>query len=118
MVEQNASLDAVFRALADPTRRSMAEALIAKPLTVGELAEPHAMSLAGAAKHVDVLARAGLVRRERRGRSTVCTLAPEGLHAAYGYLETYADFWSRRLDALEAALLADDERSANEGDDE
>ncbi|MEL6364878.1 MAG: metalloregulator ArsR/SmtB family transcription factor [Pseudomonadota bacterium] len=111
MVDGSApSLDDVFRALSDPTRRGMIERLRAGPRTVGELAEPFSMTLAGAAKHVGVLDRAGLVARERRGREVHCALRPERLAAAHSYLEQYAEFWDRRLDVLAELLERDDER--------
>ncbi len=66
MVEQ--SLDLIFKALSDPTRRAILASLKGQDRTVGELASPHAMSLAGASKHIGVLEKAGLVRRTRRGR--------------------------------------------------
>lgn len=108
MVEQQ-TLDAVFRALADPTRRGMLAALSLREQSVGELAAPHAMSFAAAAKHVKVLEQARLLTREVRGRTHVCRLAPEALAEAEAFLAPYRRFWADRLDALEAALIADDE---------
>jgi DNA-binding transcriptional ArsR family regulator len=105
MVEQEAGrLDAVFRALADPTRREMLRNLAARERSVGELAAPFRMSLAAASKHVKALERAGLVRRTVRGRTHICRLAPEPLADAHGWLRFYERFWSERLDALEALL--------------
>lgn len=99
-------LDATFQALADPTRRAMLARLALKERTIGELAEPLAMTFAGASKHVKMLERAGLVRRHVRGRTHVLKLAPEPLVAADAWLKPYLDYWSGRLDALEAALAA------------
>lgn len=87
----------------------MVEKLSAGPLTVGELAEPLEMSLAGASKHVGVLERAGLISRTKRGRERVCTLCPTNLNAAREWVETYSQFWGGRLDALEQALLGGDD---------
>ena len=106
MVEQNTALDAVFHALADPTRRAMLRGLAARERTVGELARPFAMTLAAASKHVRVLERAGLVRRTVRGRTHTCRLDPEPLRSAQGWIRHYERFWTDRLDALEAALEA------------
>src|SRR5207249_4218862 len=76
MVER---LDATFHALADPTRRAMLANLARGERSIGELAEPFAMSFAGAAKHVKVLEEAGLVARRKVGRMQMCSLSPEPL---------------------------------------
>ena len=78
--------------------------------TVGELAAPHAMSFAGASKHVKVLERAGLLVREVRGRTHVCRLDATGLEQVRDWVEAYRTFWNERLDALEFALQ-DEENS-------
>ncbi len=113
MVEQNTALDAVFHALADPTRRAMLRGLAARERTVGELARPFAMTLAAASKHVRVLERAGLVRRTVRGRTHTCRLDPEPLRSAEAWIRFYERFWTDRLDALEAALEAEDDAGGN-----
>jgi DNA-binding transcriptional ArsR family regulator len=97
-------LDAIFRTLADPTRRAMLRMLADGERSVGELAEPFEMSFAGAAKHVKVLEDAGLVRRTVRGRIHSCRLVTEPLAAADGWFDFYSRFWSHRLDRLEAAI--------------
>ena len=107
MVEQKSEADLVFHALGDPTRRLMVERLSSRELTISELAEPLAMSLAGASKHVGVLERAGLVTRTKRGRERVCTLQPQPLLAARDWVERYSQFWNARLDALDEALRED-----------
>ena len=104
MVERISDADLVFRALGDPTRRKMIEALSQREHSVSELAEPFAMTLAGASKHVGILEEAGLLKRERRGRERVCTLNTDPLLAARDWVDRYAGFWSDRLDALEQAL--------------
>lgn len=98
------ALDRTFAALADPTRRGMIATLAAGPRSVSALAQPYAMSLVAASKHVGVLERAGLVRRERVGRSQVCTLRAEALHEAAGWIGAYRRFWADRLDGLERYL--------------
>jgi DNA-binding transcriptional ArsR family regulator len=116
MVEQfRGPLDAVFHALADPTRRRMLADLAAGERSVGELAAPSAMTFAGASKHVKVLERAGLVRRRVEGRTHKCRLAPEPLGEAQAWLRRYERSWSERLDALERELRAAD-ASEEEGD--
>ncbi|GAB3509603.1 metalloregulator ArsR/SmtB family transcription factor [Pseudoxanthomonas daejeonensis] len=113
MVDKNSQrLDSVFRALADPTRRAMLHELAAGPRTVGELAAPFEISLAGASKHVQALERAGLIEREIQGRVHVCRLDARPLHAGAEWIRHYEQFWTGRLDALEALLRADDARKA------
>ena len=107
MVEKGPAIDSVFRALGDPTRLAMIERLAKGPQTIGELAEPLDMTLAGASKHVGVLESAGLIRREKRGRARVCTLMPANLEAARQWVERYSAFWNERLDALEKAIRED-----------
>lgn len=75
--------------------------------SVSELAEPFAMSLAGASKHVKVLEDAGLVRREIRGRTHWCQLEPGPLASATSWLRYYEQFWTERLDTLEQLLRQD-----------
>jgi DNA-binding transcriptional ArsR family regulator len=106
MVESTAALDAVFHALADPTRRAMLHRLAAEPLSVGELAAPHAMSLAAASKHVKALERAGLVRRQVKGRTHLCRLEAGPLRDADAWLAFYRRFWTEQLDQLGALLAA------------
>ncbi len=101
-------LDAVFHALSDPTRRQMLRALADGERTVGELAAPFRMSLAGAAKHVKMLERSGLLHRTVRGRTHICRLEPAPLAGASEWFRYYARFWEQSLDALEAALREED----------
>lgn len=113
MVEHNeAQLNDLFRALSDPTRRAMLAHLAHGPRTVGELAAPYAISLAGASKHIQALERAGLVRREVQGRVHTCRLDAAPLHHGAEWIRHYERFWSGRLDALEALLKADDAAAA------
>ena len=105
MVEQRAeSLDNVFHALADPTRRDMLRSLAIQERTVSELAAPFRMSLAAVSKHVKVLEQAGLLQRTVRGRTHICRLAPEPLAEAHEWIRFYERFWNERLDALEREL--------------
>ena len=112
MVEQLAHLDAVFHALADPTRRAMLGQLAERELTIGELATPFSMSFAGASKHVRVLEHAGLVTRTIRGRSHLCRLEAARLAEANAWLRRYQRFWNEKLDTLESLLRAEDEANA------
>lgn len=104
---QSATLDQVFHALSDSTRRAMLRELAGGERKVGELAAPFSMSLAAASKHVRVLEGAGLLQREVRGRVHICRLQPARLKTAGQWLRFYEQFWTERLDALEAALNAE-----------
>lgn len=109
MVEYDShTLDTIFHALGDATRRAMLGELAAGERTVGELAEPFAISLAAVSKHIKVLESAGLVRRDVRGRTHVCSLDPVPLMTADQWLGVYRRFWTGRLDTLERILRAED----------
>lgn len=95
-----ARLDLVFRALGDGTRRGMLRRLAEREHTVGELAEPYAMSLASASKHVKTLERAGLVTRTVRGRTHFCRINPQPLAKADAWLRGYERLWDVRLTRL------------------
>lgn len=101
MVER---LDATFHALSDPTRRGMLASLALGEKSIGELAQPYAMSFAGASKHVQVLERAGLVTRRKAGRAQICRLEAAPLAEAEQWLRQWERLWNLRLDALEALL--------------
>ena len=120
MVELHApQLDTVFHALGDSTRRRMLRELADGERTVTQLAEPFAISLAAASKHIKVLEHAGLLRREIRGRTHVCRLDPGPLASAHAWLGIYERFWTDRLDVLERLLREEDARTSEtpEGDD-
>jgi DNA-binding transcriptional ArsR family regulator len=109
MVESGTpQLDTVFRALGDATRRRMLLELAQGERTVGQLAEPFAMSLAAASKHIKALENAGLVRREVRWRTHICRLEPGPLASAHHWLSTYERFWTDHLDVLERLLREQD----------
>ena len=109
MVElQTPQMNSVFHALGDATRRKMLRDLVRGERTVSELAEPFAMSLAAASKHIRVLEHAGLIRREVRGRTHICRLDPGPLAGAHEWLGFYERFWTSRLDELERLLLRED----------
>jgi DNA-binding transcriptional ArsR family regulator len=109
MVElQTPQLDTVFHVLGDSTRRNMLRALSGGERTVGELAQPFAISLAAASKHIKALEHAGLIRREVRGRKHVCRLDPGPLADAHEWLAHYQRFWTDRLDILERLLREED----------
>jgi len=98
-------LDQLFHALSDPTRRAIMARLTRGPALVTELAAPFATSLNAVSKHLRVLERAGLLRREVRGREHHCALEPGPLEGAAEWIAFYRRFWEHRLDALEALLI-------------
>ena len=109
MVELKApQLDTLFHALGDATRRRMLRELAGGERTVGQLAKPFAMSLAAASKHIRALEKAGLIRREVRGRTHLCRLDPGPLASAHQWLSFYERFWTDRLDVLERLLREED----------
>jgi len=99
-----AALDAVFHALADSTRRAILRDITRREQTVGEIAQPYSMSLAAVSKHLDVLERASLIQRERRGACRMVRLNPKPLHAAQQWLNFYEQFWKTNLDRLQDLL--------------
>lgn len=114
---QNEQLDAVFHALADPTRRAMIARLAQSPCGISELAAPFDMTLAAVSKHIKVLEGAGLVIRNIQGRNHTCQLDARPMVGGIEWLRHYEQFWNQRLDALAAALLADDAASASQPQD-
>jgi DNA-binding transcriptional ArsR family regulator len=101
MVKQrDTSLDLVFAALSDATRRDVLERLGAGSSTVTELAQPHGMSLPGFMKHLAVLEAAGLIARSKEGRVVRCELDAGPMQEAAMWISRYERFWTERLDAL------------------
>lgn len=96
--------DAVFAALADPTRRQLVETLAASPATATVLAKDLPMSRQAVAKHLAMLASADLVASERRGRETRYTLRPEPLREVSRWVDRVGDEWADRLARLERAV--------------
>jgi DNA-binding transcriptional ArsR family regulator len=105
MVENR--LDATFQALSDPTRRGMLASLALGDKSIGELAEPFAMSFAGASKHVKVLEGAGLIARRKVGRTHVISIEAKPLEEAERWLRQWEKFWTMRLDRLQALVEGD-----------
>jgi len=110
MVKHSSSaLDRTFSALADPTRRALVMRLADEPgLSVSELAAPFSVSLPAIMKHLDVLSDAGLVARNKTGRTVACRLDAEPMRDAFEWLNAYEKFWSERLSSL-AAFLEEEE---------
>jgi DNA-binding transcriptional ArsR family regulator len=97
-------LDAVFSALADPTRRAILAMLLEDDMAVTDVAEPFNVSLAAISKHLGVLADAGLISRERRGRVIWCKLDPDALRTATVWMQGFGQFEPLDLDAFERFL--------------
>jgi len=111
---QDQALDRTFAALADPTRRALLARLQGRDsLSVSELARPFAMSLPAIMKHLDVLSDAGLIAREKTGRTVACRLTAKPMGQAMDWLNRYQRFWSDNLDRL-AAFVEEERWSANQ----
>jgi DNA-binding transcriptional ArsR family regulator len=102
-------LSQVFAALADPLRRDMVARLASADATVGELAEPYAVSLQAVSKHLKVLEAAGLVSRSREAQRRPVHLEPDVLDLATGWLERHRRAAEERYRRLEAVLAAMDD---------
>jgi DNA-binding transcriptional ArsR family regulator len=103
-----ATLDRTFAALADPTRRALLARLSeTDTISISDLAKPFKMSLPAVMKHLDVLSDAGLVTRNKTGRTVACKLRAEPMEKANEWLNRYQKFWTERLDQL-AAFLEED----------
>src|SRR5215467_4224613 len=92
-------LDRVFSALGDPTRRAILGALSKGPSTIKDIAKPFPVSFNAISKHVMILERAGLLRREIRGREHYCRIESRPLREANTWLQQYRHFWELRLEA-------------------
>ena len=101
-------LDDTLIALADETRRAILKRLAQGDARVTEVAQPFAISLNSVSKHIKLLERAGLVRRRVEGRDHFLSLDPKPFDELTAWMARTREFWSARLDALEAALHADD----------
>ncbi|GAA0443707.1 MAG: ArsR/SmtB family transcription factor [Bacillota bacterium] len=106
--QQEAKLDHVFHALADPTRRKIIRLIAAHPCTISELSKPFPISLAAISKHIKVLEKAGLVNRHVKGRIHSCSIQLEGLSVAREWLRFYEDLWNSQFDKLEIELNNDE----------
>jgi DNA-binding transcriptional ArsR family regulator len=100
-VAADVSLDQTFRALADPSRRSIVVRLSRGPASVSELAEPLAMSLPAAVQQ-----KSGLVRSEKIGRVRTCRLEPAPMHSVEQWIAQHRTTWESRLDRLGDVLNA------------
>lgn len=101
---QKALLDDVFFALSDATRRDILERLNEQALLVSELAAPFDISLQAVSRHIQVLVRAGLVRQERTGRISRCSLDAGPIFAAAVWINRYSRYWQTQFDDLASWL--------------
>ena len=101
---KQARVDASFAALSDATRRGVLEQLGAADASITELAEKFHMTLTGMRKHVDVLARAGLVMTEKVGRVRTCKLGLRGLKEEAAWIQGYHQLWDARFDELDKVV--------------
>src|SRR5499425_286740 len=97
-------LDRVFFALSDPVRRAILERLGEQALLVSELAAPFDISLQAVSRHIQVLVRAGLVRQERTGRISRCSLVVGPVYAAAVWINRYSKYWQAQFDLLAVML--------------
>ena len=100
MLNQSPTLDRLFQALADPTRRVMVERLSRGPASVSELAQPLAMSLPAVVQHLQVLEASGLVRSQKVGRVRTCQIEPAALRTLEQWIAERQATWEHRLDRL------------------
>ena len=102
------SLDLVFQALADPTRRAIVQRLTRGPASVSDLARPLSMSLPAVVQHLQVLESSGLVQSEKAGRVRTCRIQPAALRTAEQWIAARRTTWEKHLDRL-AAYLGEEE---------
>ncbi|MGE5722245.1 MAG: ArsR/SmtB family transcription factor [Sphingomonadales bacterium] len=105
MLNDSATLDRMFHALGDPTRRAIVERLSRGPASVSELARPLPMSLPAVVQHLRLLETSGLVRSRKQGRVRTCAIEPQALQTAADWVAAQRAEWERRLDRLEAYLM-------------
>lgn len=103
------TIDQVFHAFGDPTRRKLVEQLSQGPASVSDLAKPLGITLAAVVQHLQVLERSGVVRTQKVGRVRICRIEPAGLSVAAEWIAERRSLWERRLDRL-GGILAEDEQ--------
>ena len=107
MQRHRASVDRVFHALGDPTRRNIIEILSRGPVPASSLAKPLAITLAAVIQHLQVLEKSGLVRTEKAGRVRTCRMETKGLSIVEKWINDRRALWERRFDRL-GDLLAEE----------
>jgi DNA-binding transcriptional ArsR family regulator len=112
MLNQSSTLDPVFHALADSTRRGMVNRLTLGPASVSELAQPFEMTLSAVVQHLTVLEKSGLVLTEKVGRVRTCRIEPAVLRTVEDWVAERRAEWERRLDRLADYLGENDDKQA------
>ena len=110
---RTAHLDIIFSALSDSTRRAMLQRLTEGEMSVMELAAPFAISKPAVTKHLKVLEKAGLLRRQIVGRIHRCRLVPQPLSEAAEWIAFYENFWNMKFDALDKYFVATSKKKGN-----
>jgi len=114
MLPATETLDRLFQALADPTRRAVLRRLGEGPASVTELASPFDMALPSFVRHLKVLEGSGLVRSEKEGRIRICWVVPEAVLAAEDWLQAQRRIWEGRLDRLDRYAIDLNEKEERE----
>jgi DNA-binding transcriptional ArsR family regulator len=109
MPSPKANIDLVFRALGDPTRRAIVEKLSEGPISVSQLAEPLAITLAAVVQHLQVLEECGVIHTEKIGRVRTCRIEPAGLTVVERWIADRRLTWERRFDRLGDLLAEPDD---------
>lgn len=104
MVEQNIYLDGLFSSLADPIRRDILRRLLNMQYTVSQIAKNYDISLAAVAKHITVLEKAKLIKKQKTGREQIISISPEALKDASHYLKQYEALWEARFSKIDDIL--------------
>jgi len=104
MVEYTLDFDLVFQALSDGTRRDILQRVLANEQRITDLAKQYSMSFAGVAKHLDVLVRAKLITKEKKGREQVITANAGAVNQTVKLLQQYEKIWATRLNNLDTFL--------------
>jgi DNA-binding transcriptional ArsR family regulator len=113
MLNQSESLDRMFQALGDPTRRGMVERLCRGPASVSQLAEPYSMSLPAVMQHLQVLEGSGLIRSQKVGRVRTFRIDPKGITLAEQWITERRATWEQLLDRLGQYLNENPEEGVN-----
>lgn len=109
MPREKATIDRVFHALGDPTRRTIVERLSRAPSSASQLAKPLEITVAAVVQHLQILEESGLVRTEKTGRIRTCRIEPSGLSAAEQWIGNLRSIWERRLARLGELLAESDD---------
>ena len=99
----------IFRAIADPTRRSIMSMLATGEHSLGEIASHYEMTRPAVTKHLKILEQGGLIRVRAEGRQRLHALQPEALQPVSDWLSFFSQFWDEKLETLKQAVEADDE---------